>query len=225
MEGEGPKRLQLSATGPADVTAGDIALAGDIQVMNPDLVICHLDEGASFNMELIANTGKGYVPAVANRPGGRSDRSHSGRRALFAGAPGRLQSRECPYRPGARLRPPQPHGRDGRHGEPRGRGRLCCPHPAGPAPALRPLRGRAADGRPEHGRGRCGERGRRRRHQPDQPLPPQEGGRAGTVGAFGPTASRTTTSSTSATWSRRPRPRCSARRTSAASRSTRSRKS
>jgi DNA-directed RNA polymerase subunit alpha len=68
MEGEGPKRLQLSATGPADVTAGDILVSGDIEIMNPDLVICHLDEGASLNMELTCDTGKGYVPAVANRP-------------------------------------------------------------------------------------------------------------------------------------------------------------
>ncbi len=68
MQGEGPKRLQLSATGPAKVTAGDIAVSGDIEVMNKDLVICHLDEGARFNMELTADTGKGYVPAVANRP-------------------------------------------------------------------------------------------------------------------------------------------------------------
>jgi DNA-directed RNA polymerase subunit alpha len=68
MEGDGPKRLQLSATGPANVTAGDIAVSGDIEIMNPDLVICHLDEGATFNMELTADIGKGYVPAVANRP-------------------------------------------------------------------------------------------------------------------------------------------------------------
>lgn len=68
MEGEGPKRLQLSATGPGAVTAGDIAVTGDIEVMNKDLVICHLDEGATFNMELTADTGKGYVPAVSNRP-------------------------------------------------------------------------------------------------------------------------------------------------------------
>jgi DNA-directed RNA polymerase subunit alpha len=68
MQGEGPKRLQLSATGPAEVTAGDIAVTGDIEVMNKDLVICHLDEGASLNMELTADTGKGYVPAVGNRP-------------------------------------------------------------------------------------------------------------------------------------------------------------
>ena len=68
MQGEGPKRLQLSATGPAEITAGDIAVSGDIEVMNKDLVICHLDEGATLNMELTADTGKGYVPAVGNRP-------------------------------------------------------------------------------------------------------------------------------------------------------------
>jgi len=68
MEGDAPKRLQLSVTGPGEVKAGDIAVSGDIQVMNPDLVICHLDEGASLNMELTAATGKGYVPAVSNRP-------------------------------------------------------------------------------------------------------------------------------------------------------------
>ena len=68
MEGDGPKRLQLSATGPATVTAGDILVSGDIQVMNPDHVICHLDEGATLNMELTADTGKGYVTAAANRP-------------------------------------------------------------------------------------------------------------------------------------------------------------
>ncbi|MCW3845782.1 DNA-directed RNA polymerase subunit alpha [Sphingomonas sp. LB-2] len=68
MQGEGPKRLQLSATGPAEVKAGDIAVSGDIEVMNPELVLCHLDEGATLNMELTADTGKGYVPAASNRP-------------------------------------------------------------------------------------------------------------------------------------------------------------
>jgi DNA-directed RNA polymerase subunit alpha len=68
MEGDGPRRLQLSATGPGEVRAGDITTVGDIEVMNPDLVICHLDQGATLNMELTADIGKGYVPAVANRP-------------------------------------------------------------------------------------------------------------------------------------------------------------
>jgi len=68
MEGEGPRRLTLSATGPGEVTAGQISVTGDIEVMNPDLVICHLDEGATLNMELTADTGKGYVAAASNRP-------------------------------------------------------------------------------------------------------------------------------------------------------------
>jgi len=68
MEGEGPKRLTMSATGPGEITAGQIACPGDIEVMNPSLVICHLDEGATLNVELAAETGKGYVAAAANRP-------------------------------------------------------------------------------------------------------------------------------------------------------------
>jgi DNA-directed RNA polymerase subunit alpha len=68
MQGDGPKRLQLSATGPGEVTAGQIAVSGDIEVMNPKLVLCHLDQGAVINMELTADSGKGYVPAAANRP-------------------------------------------------------------------------------------------------------------------------------------------------------------
>jgi DNA-directed RNA polymerase subunit alpha len=68
MEGDQPKRLALSATGPGEVTAAQIATTGDIEVMNGDLVLCHLDEGATLNMELTAEVGKGYVPAAANRP-------------------------------------------------------------------------------------------------------------------------------------------------------------
>jgi DNA-directed RNA polymerase subunit alpha len=68
MEGEGPKRLHLSVTGPAEVTAGMIATSGDIEITNPELVICHVDDGATLNIELTVDIGKGYVPAIANRP-------------------------------------------------------------------------------------------------------------------------------------------------------------
>jgi DNA-directed RNA polymerase subunit alpha len=68
MEGDAPRRLALAATGPGEVTAGQIATTGDIEVMNRGLVLCHLDEGATLNMELMAETGKGYQPAAANRP-------------------------------------------------------------------------------------------------------------------------------------------------------------
>jgi DNA-directed RNA polymerase subunit alpha len=50
------------------VTAGQISVAGDIEIMNPELVICTLDEGATLNMELTVETGKGYVTAAQNRP-------------------------------------------------------------------------------------------------------------------------------------------------------------
>jgi DNA-directed RNA polymerase subunit alpha len=68
MGGEGPKRLTLSKQGPGAVVAGDIKVTGDIEVLNPDLVICHLDDGAEINIEFTVNTGKGYVPADKNRP-------------------------------------------------------------------------------------------------------------------------------------------------------------
>ena len=68
MNSEGPKRLTLSKQGPGAVFAGDIKVTGDIEVLNPDLVICHLDDGAEINIEFTVNTGKGYVPADRNRP-------------------------------------------------------------------------------------------------------------------------------------------------------------
>ncbi len=63
-----PQRIYLNATGPAVVTAGQITTNQSVEVMNPDLVICTLDAGASINMEMIVSTGKGYVTAAANRP-------------------------------------------------------------------------------------------------------------------------------------------------------------
>jgi DNA-directed RNA polymerase subunit alpha len=67
-QGEGEKRLALMATGPGEVTAGQIQTTGDIEIANPDLVICTLDDGAKLSMELIIDSGKGYVPASENRP-------------------------------------------------------------------------------------------------------------------------------------------------------------
>jgi DNA-directed RNA polymerase subunit alpha len=68
MHAEGPKKMRLHAEGPGTVTAGQIITGPDIEVMDPDHVICTLDEGARLNMELTVNTGKGYVPAANNRP-------------------------------------------------------------------------------------------------------------------------------------------------------------
>ncbi|MEM8986945.1 MAG: DNA-directed RNA polymerase subunit alpha [Pseudomonadota bacterium] len=68
MHVEGPRRLRLHKQGPAVVTAADIEETADIEVLNKDHVICHLDEGADLRMELTVNIGKGYVPADRNRP-------------------------------------------------------------------------------------------------------------------------------------------------------------
>jgi DNA-directed RNA polymerase subunit alpha len=103
MEGDQPRRLALSATGPGEVTARQIATTGDIEVMNPDLVICHLDEGATLNMELTAESGKGYVPAAANRPADAPIGLVPVDALYSPGAPGQLQGREYARRPGARL--------------------------------------------------------------------------------------------------------------------------
>src|ERR1700689_280521 len=68
MHGDGPKRMRLRATGPGEVRSGAIETGHDIDILNPDLVICTLDNGARISMELTVEIGKGYVPATANRP-------------------------------------------------------------------------------------------------------------------------------------------------------------
>jgi DNA-directed RNA polymerase subunit alpha len=67
MGGEGPKRIMLVADGPGEVTAGMIETGHDIDIMNPGLVICTLDEGARLSMELTIESGKGYVPVTSGR--------------------------------------------------------------------------------------------------------------------------------------------------------------
>ncbi|MBE8191151.1 MAG: DNA-directed RNA polymerase subunit alpha, partial [Alphaproteobacteria bacterium] len=67
-ETEGTKRLTLSKKGPGVVTAGDIEETANVKILNPDLVLCTLDEAAEVRFEFIVNTGKGYVPAEKNRP-------------------------------------------------------------------------------------------------------------------------------------------------------------
>ena len=67
MQGDGPKRMVLKKQGPGQVTAGDIQTVGDVQILNPELALCTLDEGAEIRMEFTVTTGKGYVPADRNR--------------------------------------------------------------------------------------------------------------------------------------------------------------
>ncbi len=68
MHGDGPRRMVLSATGPGEVKAGQIQAGHDIEIMNPELVLCTLDDGVKLGMEFTVQAGKGYVAAADNRP-------------------------------------------------------------------------------------------------------------------------------------------------------------
>lgn len=65
--GEAQKSVFLKAVGPCEVTASMIEVGHDVEIKNPDHVICTLDAGAKINMELMIGTGKGYVPAYQNK--------------------------------------------------------------------------------------------------------------------------------------------------------------
>ncbi len=65
---EGAKTVYIEATGPCEVTAGDIKADGEVEILNPDLHIATLGPEAGLNMELTLARGRGYVPADRNKP-------------------------------------------------------------------------------------------------------------------------------------------------------------
>ena len=65
---EGSKKLILDAKGPGVIKASDITPVNEIEILNPDLVICNLDENTHFHMEMTVGNGKGYVSANLNKP-------------------------------------------------------------------------------------------------------------------------------------------------------------
>ncbi len=67
LNSDGPKKLVLDAEGPKEVKAKDIILVSDVKILNPEQTICNLDEKTKFHMELIVNTGRGYVLAQKNK--------------------------------------------------------------------------------------------------------------------------------------------------------------
>jgi DNA-directed RNA polymerase subunit alpha len=67
MESEGSKRMVVRKEGPGVVTAGDIQTVGDVEILNPELVLCTLDEDSEIRIEFTVETGKGYVAAERNR--------------------------------------------------------------------------------------------------------------------------------------------------------------
>ena len=67
LHSEGAKTVFIEAVGPCDLTAGDIKSDGEVEVLNPDLHIATLGSGATLNMEITLNHGRGYVPADRNK--------------------------------------------------------------------------------------------------------------------------------------------------------------
>ena len=67
IHGEGMKTVYIEAVGPCEVTAGDIKSDGEVEVLNPDLHIATWGEGATLNMEITMNHGRGYVSADRNK--------------------------------------------------------------------------------------------------------------------------------------------------------------
>jgi DNA-directed RNA polymerase subunit alpha len=152
MHAEGPKRLTLRAEGPGEVTAGQIAPVSDIEILNPDLVLCTLDDGVTLRMELTVATGKGYVPADLQPARGCADRPHPGGQPVQSGEEGLLQGREHPRRADPRLRqkPDDERGNQRRGHARRTRSLTCRAHPPGPAPVFinfEEPKERVADGR------------------------------------------------------------------------------
>ena len=65
---ETSKKVYIEAEGPCVVTAASIKADSEVEILNPDMYIATLDEGAKLNMELTLDKGRGYVPAEQNKP-------------------------------------------------------------------------------------------------------------------------------------------------------------
>jgi DNA-directed RNA polymerase subunit alpha len=62
--------VRIDKEGPCEVTAGDIQVTDQIEVLNPKHVICTVSKGGRFSAELTINVGRGYVPADRNKTPG-----------------------------------------------------------------------------------------------------------------------------------------------------------
>jgi DNA-directed RNA polymerase subunit alpha len=65
---DGISKVTLNAKGPCDVTAGMIQSNANVEIKNPELIICHLDKDSELKIDFTINTGRGYAPAAENKP-------------------------------------------------------------------------------------------------------------------------------------------------------------
>ncbi len=64
---EEPVTLRLDKKGPGDVTAGDIQVTADVEIVNPDLLIASLNTKGHLAVDITAEPGRGYLPADTSR--------------------------------------------------------------------------------------------------------------------------------------------------------------
>lgn len=67
LEGDEDKTLEIEAIGPCVVTADSIKRDSDVEILNPDMHIATLSDGAKFNMSLTLGKGRGYISAERNK--------------------------------------------------------------------------------------------------------------------------------------------------------------
>ena len=75
LEGKNEAVLTLTKSGEGPVTAADIQHDGDVEIANPDHVICHLTGDGSISMRIKVELGRGYVPASTRRDAEEEDRA------------------------------------------------------------------------------------------------------------------------------------------------------
>ena len=64
---DGPKTVEISAEGPCNVTAGSIHSDSEVEILNPDMHIATLSDGAKLSMEITLDRGRGYISADRNK--------------------------------------------------------------------------------------------------------------------------------------------------------------
>jgi len=69
LDSDKPKKMTLEAKGPGVIKASQIAAGSDIEIVNSDLILCHLDKTGKINLEMTVENGKGYVAAEQKKKG------------------------------------------------------------------------------------------------------------------------------------------------------------
>ncbi len=67
LNSQGEKRVEIRAEGPCEVTAASIMCDSEVEILNPEMHIATLGEGAKLFMEITLDKGRGYVPGERNK--------------------------------------------------------------------------------------------------------------------------------------------------------------